>query len=52
MAMDLRVERGNIMATHPQPMKMTVEEYLAFDRASEIKHEYDDGEVVAIPAPE
>jgi len=36
------------MATNSESMKMTVEEYLAFDRASEIKHEYDDGEAVAM----
>jgi len=26
---------------------MSVEEYLAFERAAEIKHEYDDGEIIA-----
>jgi Uma2 family endonuclease len=32
----------------PQQLHMTLEEYLAYDRASEIKHEYYDGEVVAL----
>lgn len=36
------------MALNPLPMRMTEEEYLAFDRASEFKHEYHDGEVVAM----
>src|SRR5579859_5585001 len=36
------------MATDPQRLFMTEEEYLAFDRASETKHEYWDGEVVAM----
>jgi Uma2 family endonuclease len=40
------------MAVNPQQdpkrIYMTVEEYLAYDRASEIKHEYYDGEVVAM----
>ena len=36
------------MAAEPQRMRMSVEEYLAFDRASERKHEYWDGEVVAM----
>jgi Uma2 family endonuclease len=31
-----------------QPMHMTVEEYLGYDRASDEKHEYYDGEVVAL----
>ncbi len=36
------------MATNPQYLYMTEEEYLAFDRASEMKHEYWDGDVVAM----
>lgn len=36
------------MATNPQYLYMTEEEYLAFDRASEMKHEYWDGDVVAL----
>jgi Uma2 family endonuclease len=36
------------MAADPQYLYMTEEEYLTFDRASEIKHEYWDGEVVAL----
>ena len=35
------------MAVQPTP-PMTPEEYLAFDRASETKHEYFDGEIVAM----
>lgn len=35
------------MAAEPRA-KMTVEEYLEFDRASEVKHEYYDGEVFAM----
>lgn len=36
------------MVVDPQRMRMTVEEYLAYDRASEVKHEYIDGFVVAL----
>lgn len=36
------------MALNPQYTHMTVEEYLAYDRASEIRHEYDDGDVTAL----
>lgn len=36
------------MAADPQRMYMTEDEYLAFDRASEFKHEYHNGEVVAM----
>ncbi|HEX2906142.1 MAG TPA: Uma2 family endonuclease [Phototrophicaceae bacterium] len=36
------------MAVLPKERPMTPEEYLAFDRASEIKHEYYDGEIVAM----
>ena len=37
------------MATDPAPRRMTVEEYLAFDRAStEVKYEYYDGYVLAL----
>src|SRR5713226_4632741 len=32
----------------PQRIYMSVEEYLAYDQASEIKHEYYDGEVIAL----
>src|SRR2546421_10085597 len=32
----------------PQRIYMSVEEYLAYDRVSEIKHEFYDGEVVAM----
>lgn len=32
----------------PQHIYMTVEEYLAYDQASEVKHEFYDGEVVAL----
>lgn len=36
------------MAASPVPGKMTVEEYLEFERASEEKHEYYGGELVAM----
>lgn len=36
------------MAANPQPIYMTEDEYLAFDRASEFKHEYLNGEAVAM----
>jgi Uma2 family endonuclease len=35
------------MAPHAE-LKLSVEEYLAFDRSSEIKHEYLDGEIFAM----
>ncbi|GCE31185.1 hypothetical protein KDA_66690 [Dictyobacter alpinus] len=36
------------MAAHPQRLYMTAEQYLAFDRASDTKYEYLDGEAVAM----
>ncbi len=36
------------MAAHPQRLFMTAEQYLAFDRASDSKYEYLDGEAVAM----
>jgi Uma2 family endonuclease len=36
------------MGQAAQPLKMTPEEYLAFERASEDKHEYVDGEIFAM----
>ncbi len=36
------------MVAEPYRRHMSVEEYLAYDRASEGKNEYDDGEVVAL----
>ncbi|MGH2508202.1 MAG: Uma2 family endonuclease [Ktedonobacteraceae bacterium] len=36
------------MATDPQCLSMAEEQYLAFDRASEMKHEYWNGEAVAM----
>ncbi|MDQ2906352.1 MAG: Uma2 family endonuclease [Chloroflexota bacterium] len=36
------------MVVDPQRMRMSVDEYLAYDRASEVKHEYGDGEVIAL----
>ena len=35
------------MAANPQRLYMTTEQYLAFDRASDTKYEYLDGEAVA-----
>lgn len=35
------------MAGHPQP-RLTVEEYLEMERASEVRHEYYDGEIFAM----
>lgn len=37
-----------MMATNPQRLFMTEAEYLAFEQASEVKHEYWEGEVVAM----
>jgi len=36
------------MAANPQKLHMTIEQYLAYDQASEVKNEYIDGEVVAM----
>jgi Uma2 family endonuclease len=36
------------VVAEPRPMLMTVEEYLAFDRAAELKHEYVDGHAYAM----
>ncbi len=36
------------MAANPQPQYWTVEEYLAMERDSEVKHEYIDGEILAM----
>ncbi len=36
------------MVALPQPDKMTEEEYLAFERQSEFRHEYIDGEIYAM----
>jgi len=37
------------MAADPQSMQyMSVEEYLAYDRAGDVKHEYIDGYVIAL----
>ncbi len=36
------------MAANPQPQYWTVEEYLAMERNSEIKHEFIDGEILAM----
>jgi Uma2 family endonuclease len=33
-------------AIQPLPHKMSEEEYLAFERASEFKHEYVNGEII------
>ena len=36
------------MAAHPQRLYMTIEQYLAFDQASDTKYEYLDGEAIAM----
>jgi len=36
------------MATNPVPRKWTVEEYLAYEEETGIKHEYIDGEIYAM----
>jgi Uma2 family endonuclease len=36
-------------AQTPQPYRFTVEEYLAFERASDERHEYLDGVIYAMP---
>ena len=37
------------LAPTPQPYRFTVEEYLAFERASDERHEYLDGVIYAMP---
>ena len=37
-----------MITTSPQPQKMTVEEYLAWELDQDIRHEYINGEVFAM----
>ena len=36
------------MVAHPEPATMTVEEYLALEQTSQVKHEYSHGHVYAM----
>jgi hypothetical protein len=37
------------MVANPQRLYMMIEQYLAFDRASDTKYEYLDGEAMVVP---